>query len=167
MSGKLIDHLIQVQNLSGAIRNAPHSLKDLKGALDGVPFQLLSPGMSGVMNLQKIMQAVTQLAGQLGGLTNVGNFTNMLGQFQGLASSLQGIGQLNPNILASKLNLSQITAAMGNVGAFGAALTQFGSVANLQAINQLTGQPPGSNLQGVQGDQGAGTTPPAAVDPNQ
>lgn len=71
-STKLLDHLIQVKNLSGAIKPAPFVLKNLKDSINGVPFQLLTPGMSGV--LQQALQGIQQFIKMLGGMSQVGNF---------------------------------------------------------------------------------------------
>jgi hypothetical protein len=150
MSNPWLSLIIQKGNKAGVIPSAPQGLQNLKEAIKGVPFQLLQKGMSGVMDVNNIMQGVAQFAQQLGSLSQLGNFTNILGQFKGLASSLPGIAQLNVNTLTSQLNTSALVAAMGPNQAMMAGLTQFAPVALLQNLNTDAGQPSGANINNVQ-----------------
>jgi len=102
----LLDVLIGLQNKSGSIPSAPHTLKNLKGAIVGVPFQILTPGMSGVMSIGNILGAINALAGIL----KIPALQSVLGAVnRGLAS------------------LQTLTGALGNGQALGLALSQYGS----------------------------------------
>lgn len=120
-SQALLNHLIQVLNKSGSIRPAPHGLVKLKEQLEGVPFQLLQKGMSGVLTPQNILQGVMGLAKQMGGLQNVGDFQKILGQVTK--------AQQNPEEIiraASALGVDALVEAVGNNTALTAALSNYG-----------------------------------------
>lgn len=118
MGSKLLDVLIQLQNKSGSIKAAPPTMQNLKQSIQGVPFQLLTPSMSGVPSVQNLVSAVTQLSSLMGGLQNLGSFQSILGKLAGLSS----------------LSVSNFSSAMGPGGMLGAALTQYGGA--IQSLQQ-------------------------------
>lgn len=93
MAQKLLDYIISMANKSGAIPPAPNALKNLKQAIDGVPFELNIPGMSGIMNIQNIMNGLKMLQKQMGGLNNIGDFQQILAQVQNGTASLEQLQQ--------------------------------------------------------------------------
>lgn len=127
MSDKLLDHLIKIQNKSGAIKPAPHGLKKLKESLMGVPFKLEVPGMSGVVNAANLSKGIQSLMGQLGSLQAVGNFGNMLGGASGadMQSRLQSLG------------VGQLIQAVGGATALTASLSNYLGAADSQSIQDL------------------------------
>jgi hypothetical protein len=117
----LLQHLISVGNKSGSIIPAPQGLKKLKEQIEGVPFELLQKGMSGVMTAQNMLQGILGLAKQLGGLQNVGNFQSMNKQVS--------TAQKNPDELvriAAALGVEQLTEAVGDNTALTASLSNYG-----------------------------------------
>lgn len=111
LAGRLIDVLIQRGNVSGSVRPAPHELRNLKDAIAGTPFQLLTPAMSGVLttgNLSSMIQALSKMPGL----------------------SLSELGQLQP-LLSQLLSITpaQAQQAMGAGAALGAALLAYGGAA--------------------------------------
>lgn len=118
----LLDVLTQLGNKSGAIKSAPPALKKLKESIQGVPFELLRPGMSGVMDVGKILQGIAKMAPAMGGLTNMGSFQSILGQLTaGQQAQAQG------GALPASLTVAQLEKALGSGGAIGVALSAFAS----------------------------------------
>lgn len=105
-SSALLKHLVSIQNKSGAIKPAPHGLMKLKESLQGVPFQLLSPSMSGVINKNNLLSGIRQLAQQLGGFGQVGKVQSILEKLQnGTASVSEMIQAVGDNVaLTASLN---------------------------------------------------------------
>jgi hypothetical protein len=122
---KLLQHLIQVKNASGAIKAAPHVMKDLKKHLENLPFDVNQPSMKGVVSTVNMLKGIASLAQQLGGLSQIGQFGNMLGQLQGLAKNLDQAAQLSPQEVAGRLGVEQLTQAVGDAVALGASLMKF------------------------------------------
>lgn len=136
-AGRLVDVLVQNGNESGSVRTAPHSLKNLKKSVQGVPFQLLVPGMAGVLNASGLTQVIQALAKMPGlNISAIGKFQQILGQ---VAAAQQGGQQLQPQ---------DVVAAMGPGGAIGAAMLQFGGA--LQALQQSVNQPQSQPLPPAQ-----------------
>lgn len=106
MPGKLIQTIIEYKNQSGAIPPAPHALEQLKSQIVGVPINLLVPGMSSVLQAGNILQMVLQLAKQMGGLQNVGDFQKWIGKLE-------------------QMTVQDFIEALGGAGALGAALMNF------------------------------------------
>lgn len=149
MGNPWLSLMMQVGNKAGVIPSAPQGLQNLKEAIKGVPFQLLQKGMSGIMDINNIMQGVAQFSQQLGSLSQLGQFGNLFGQFQGLAQNINGIATLNTNILSSRLSVDDLVAAMGPNQAMMAGLTQFAPVVLLQQLNTDSGQAANSNITNV------------------
>lgn len=127
----LLQYLVSVQNISGAIKPAPASLMKVKQALQGVPFQLLQPGMSGVTSIQNLIQSMQQFAKMLGGFTNLANGgTGLTGQLiQQIASGTAGAS-----------SLQSIISAVGPGAALGMSLTTFLGSADLATITSAAPQ---------------------------
>lgn len=112
---KLLDYIISTQNKSGAIPPAPNALKNLKSAIEGVPFELKQPGMSGIFNMNNMLQGLKILQQQMGDLGNIGNFQQILQQIANGTATYQ-----------------QLMDAMGDAGSLSAVLMMYqsqGSVA--------------------------------------
>lgn len=103
----IIDYCISVNNKSGSIPAAPQGLKQLKESIEGVPFELLTQGMSGILNQGNLMQGIQQIAQQMGGIQNLG------GQVQ------QILGQITNGTAST----AQIVQAVGGVTAMTAGLS--------------------------------------------
>ncbi len=123
---KLIDYIISKANQSGAIPPAPNAIKQLKESIEAIPFQLLQPSMSGIMNLSNIMQGLKILEQQMGGLENIGNFQNILQE-----------------VVNGTATYQQLLDAMGDAGLFAASLltyaNQIGSAAASEGISSSSG----------------------------
>lgn len=146
MGNPWLSLIMSVGNKAGVIPSAPQGLQNLKEAIKGVPFQLLQKGMSGVMDVNNIMQGVSQFSQQLGSLGQLGSFGSMLGQFQGMATSISGIASLGPSTLSSVISTSDLVAAMGPNQAMMTALTQFAPIQLIQGLNTDSGQPADANI---------------------
>lgn len=121
----ILDYCISVNNKSGAIPPAPMGLKKLKESIEGLPFELLTPSMSGIF--QNLQGAMGQLAQAMGGFQNLGgNFQSILGQLQ-----------------SGNISVNQIVQNFGGVTAMTAGLSQFLSSSDLQSILNVT--PGGKN----------------------
>lgn len=129
---KLLDTLIKLGNVSGSIRPAPHNLKQLKQSVQGVPFQLLVPGMAGVLNLNNLLQVVQALAKlpNMGGLAGLGQLQPLIGQLTRSGTSA-AVGQ------QQGLTPANIAAAMGQGAAWGSALMAYGGA--LASVQQVAG----------------------------
>jgi hypothetical protein len=149
MGNPWLSTIMSVGNKAGVIPSAPQGLQNLKEAIKGVPFELLQKGMSGIMEVNNILQGVAQFAQQLGSLGQLGNFGNMLGQFQGLANSISEVASLNPDVIASKISVDQLVEAMGPNQAMMAGLTQFAPVILLQKLNTDSGVHPDVNITNI------------------
>lgn len=164
----LIDYCISVGNKSGAIIPAPQGLKKLKESIEGVPFQLLVPGMSGVLSNGNLLQGIQQLAQQLGGLQNLGGqFQQILGQMasgqvsvQQLVNAAGGVTSLTAGLMnyLGASDLASITSI-----APGTQNTSF-NAANVSPTINTTVTTTGSTVyvQGPPGPQGPAATIPAA-----
>lgn len=117
----LLQHLISVGNKSGSIVPAPHGLKKLKEQIEGVPFELLQKGMSGVINPQNMLQGILGLAKQLGGLQNVGNFQKVTQQVNQAEQNPDEIVRI-----AAALGIDALTEAVGDNTALTASLSNYG-----------------------------------------
>jgi len=116
VAGRLIDVLIR-DNSSGAVPTAPHSLRNLKDSIRGVPFELLTKGMSGVLDASSLLDAVRSL------LKVPGLDLSNIGQFQSILSKLA----------SGQAQAADVMNAMGSGGALGASLLGFGG-----ALEQVT-----------------------------
>lgn len=115
----IIDYAISVNNKSGSIPSAPQGIKKLKESIEGVPFELLTKGMSGIFDqLQGQMQ---QLMQAMGGIQNMG------GQAQ------QILGQIQNGTASA----DQLVQAFGGVTAMTAGLSGFLSSGDLKSITSL------------------------------
>lgn len=113
---RLLKQLVKIQNRSGSMKAAPHQLMKLKEGIQKVPFQLLSPGMSQIVNSGNLVKMIQKLAPQLGGL-------NQLGQFKNLLAQAGGTGSIN-NIqsIASRIPTEKLVEALGEANALGMSL---------------------------------------------
>lgn len=130
VAGRLIDVLIQRGNASGAVRPAPHALRELKSSIVGVPFQLLSPSMSGVLtagNLGPVVQRLAQMPGM--SLASLGKLQSVLGQLSQLTVGSGG-------------DPSWLVDAIGAGAAIGTALMAYGGALDTVARGP-GGTPPG------------------------
>jgi len=123
MSGTLIDTLIQLGNKSGSIQSAPMGMKMLKESIEGVPFELLTKGMSGIFD--QLGAQLGQLAQAMGGLQNLG------GNFQSVLGSITN-GTISPD---------QILQSFGGVTAMTAALSSFTGVPLQTIASAAQGNP--------------------------
>ena len=123
---KLVQAIISKQNLSGAIKGAPHGLLKLKEAIEGVPFELLQKGMSGIMDQNNMMKGVMGLVKQLGSVQALGG---QLSQVLQQAASQAGVSgdlmKIDPSALAQHVNVDQLIAAIGDSNALTAALSNY------------------------------------------
>lgn len=117
--GTIIDYCISVNNKSGSIPPAPQGLKKLKESIEGVPFELLTKGMSGIFD--QIQGQIQQLMQVMGGIQNMG------GQAQ------QILGQLQNGTASA----DQIVKAFGGVTAMTAGLAGHLSSDDLKAVTDL------------------------------
>jgi len=106
-SAGLLQWIMSRQNTLAAVKPAVPSLMNLKQSVQGVPFQLLRPGMGGVMSAANIMSGLQGMIGQLGGLGAIPGLQSILGQ-----------------ITKGTASLSQLQNALGG-GAFAAAMASF------------------------------------------
>lgn len=116
---KLLKHLLKKQNKSGSIKPAAQSLLKLKEALEKVPFQLQSKGMSGVVSGSSMMKGVQKAAQLLGSLGAVGEFKNALGKVQARGSSLDSA---TADQIAAVVSQADIEEALGGASALGLSL---------------------------------------------
>jgi hypothetical protein len=110
---KLLDYIISVSNKSGSIPPAPNALKNLKGSIENVPFNLLTPSMSGLFTQANLLQGVQLLLQQMGNLNNIGNFQQLLSQFNN-----------------GSITTQQLLDALGNAGSMSAVMMTFGKENN-------------------------------------
>lgn len=115
----IVDYCISVNNKSGAIPPAPQGLKKLKESIEGVPFELLTKGMSGIFD--KLPQQMQQLSQMMGGLQNMG------GQFQQILGQIQN----------GTVSVDQLVNAFGGVTAMTAGLSSFLSSEDMDAIRKI------------------------------
>ena len=127
MADNLLDHLIQIGNEAGSIRPAPDVLKKLKKSLEGVPFDINVPSMSGVISASKMLSSALQLIQSKGDAGAAGNLGNVLAPIQTAINQAGGdIKNLDPNVLASKIDMDALSAAVGDAMTLGLSLVQFG-----------------------------------------
>jgi hypothetical protein len=148
---KLLRKITELANKSGAIKPSPQALLNLKETLESrVPFELLKPSMSNVMNAGNMLNGLLALAGSIGGIQNMADLSKILGGLGGsnlgqlaqqiqkalqTASGGQGGGSNNSGqsqqdaqtkaavqALASFLDAEKMIAELGDVGAFIAGL---------------------------------------------
>jgi len=117
---KLIEYLISSLNKSGSIKPAPNALKDLKSSIEGIPFALNQPSMSGLFNMNNIMQGLKILQKQMGGLENIGSFQEILQQINN-----------------GTVTLKQLEDALGNGGALATVLMNYQSLESIQQSTTL------------------------------
>lgn len=67
---KLLPWIIGKGNDSGSIRSAPQGLLKLKESIEGLPFALKTPSMSGIFD--KLQGQMQQLIQSMGGIQNMG-----------------------------------------------------------------------------------------------
>lgn len=118
----LLQHLIKVRNKSGAIKPAPNRLIKLKESIEGVPFALNTPSMSGVITLLNMLKGIAKLSKQLGGIQEVGNFQKVMKKIAPVANST------NPEAVAQAaqtLTLGELIEAVGNNTALSASLSAY------------------------------------------
>lgn len=125
--GTIIDYCISVNNKSGSIPSAPQGLKKLKESIEGVPFELLTKGFSGIFD--QLQQGMQQLTQAMGGIQNMG------GQVQQILSQVQN----------GTASVDQLVQAFGGVTAMTAGLSNSLSSVDLQSITSLA---PGANTGG-------------------
>jgi len=128
---KLLQHLVSVRNQSGSIKPAPHGLLKLKESITNVPFELLVPGLSGVITQANLAKGIARLIKQLGSVSAVGNFGGILAKAGG--TEAQHISQLP---------LDQLVAAVGESVALTASLDSYLGSSDQQAMDRLGGVPP-------------------------
>lgn len=117
----IVKYAMSVGNKSGAIPAAPQGILNLKESIEGLPFELLTPSMSQIFNQGKMLQGIKQLAQQLGGLQNLGNFQQILGQ-----------------VTNGSVSVDQMVQAVGGVTAMTASLNTFMPQAALDTINAIS-----------------------------
>lgn len=124
---KLLQAIISKQNISGAIKGGPHGLLKLKEAIEGVPFELLQKGMSGIMDQNNMMKGVMGLVKQLGSVQALGGqLSQVLQQAASAAGvSVNQLSQINPETLAQHVNVDQLISAIGDSNALTAALSNY------------------------------------------
>jgi phage-related protein len=122
MGQKLLDYIISKNNLSGSIPPAPQGLKNLKESIEGLPFELLSPSISGIFG--QLQQQLQQLIQSMGGIQNMGG---------------QGIQQVLGQIQNGTISVDQIIETFGGVTAMTAGLSGYLPAELSQAITQLAG----------------------------
>lgn len=128
MSDSLLQLLVQLQNKSGAIKPAPQALINLKQSIMGIPHDINIPGMSQVMSMINMALGIVQMVKQLGSMSAVGNFTNILGQVGGgnLQQALQSVG------------VAGIQQAVGNAVSLMAGLSAYTSAGQAQQTPPTT-----------------------------
>lgn len=119
----LLKHLKSVQNKSGSIKPSPMTLLKLKESLKKVPLELLQKSMSGVVTSQNLMKGIQMAAKQLGGLSNVGEFKNILSQAQAGGSSGAGLNDQSAQEIAARVSLPDLEEAVNPSMALGLSLT--------------------------------------------
>lgn len=128
MSTKLLDHLVSVGNKSGAIPSAPGSLKTLKQAIEAVPFDTNSPGMSQVLQMSNLVAGLVQAIKELGSLAAVGEFKNILGRVQQELAG-QALSSVDPERLTAALqravSTDELREAVGDAAALGVSLRNY------------------------------------------
>lgn len=115
----IIDYCISVNNKSGSIPPAPQGLKKLKESIEGVPFELLTKGMSGIFD--KLQGQMQQLMQAMGGIQNMG------GQAQQILQQVQN----------GTATTDQLVKAFGGVTAMTAGLSGFLSSDDLKSITSI------------------------------
>lgn len=115
----IVDYCISVGNKSGSIPSAPQGLKKLKESIEGVPFELKVPGMSGIF--KNLAQQIQQMAQQMGGIQNMG------GQAQQILQQVQN----------GTASADQLVQAFGGVTAMTAGLSSFLSTNDQNAVTSL------------------------------
>lgn len=128
MKTKLLDHLVACGNKSGAIPSAPAGLKNLKEAIDGVPFSVDVPGMSEVMKIGNMVPHLVDQIQSLGSLSAVGEFKNVLGKVQGrIVSDITkvSVDELTDALVATVTD-DELREAVGDATALMAGLKRFG-----------------------------------------
>jgi hypothetical protein len=86
-------------NESGAVPPAPQGLQTIKQSLKAVPATSETPGMSGVVNTQNLLNGVSSFLKGGGNISSLGQFSQILGKIGG-----GGIASASP---------AQVTAAVG------------------------------------------------------
>jgi hypothetical protein len=122
---KLLNHLIRVKNRSGTLKPAPHNLKKLKEALNGVPFQLDVKSMSGVVTSQNMLQGIQKLAKQLGGLGEVGQFKNVMAKARESGVNGSSLATANVAAIADHVPVEDLEEAVGGALALGISLMAY------------------------------------------
>lgn len=118
----IVKYALSVGNKSGAIPAAPQGILKLKESIEGLPFELLTKSMSGILDPGVIQQGIQQLAQQMGGLQNLG------GQLQSI------LGQ----VTAGTASVQQIVQAVGGVTSMTAGLNTFLGAADTAVISALS-----------------------------
>lgn len=122
----IIDYCISVNNKSGSIPPAPQGLKKLKESIEGVPFALLTKGMSGIFDNNLVGQ-IMQMAQQMGGLQNMGG---------------KGTQQIMQQLQNGTAAIDQVIQTFGGVTAMTAGLGGFLSSDDQKSITSLIPTPP-------------------------
>jgi hypothetical protein len=117
----ILKYVASVGNKSGAIPAAPQGLLKLKESIEGLPFELLNKSMGQILEQGKVMQGIQQLAQQMGGLQNLGNFQQILSQ-----------------VSKGTATVEQITQAVGGVTSMAAGLSSFLPQTALDAISSVS-----------------------------
>lgn len=125
---KLLKEIISRANKSGSIKGAPHGLIKLKEAIEGVPFELLMPGMSGIFSQGNMMKGIMGMLKQ--GL-NIGDLGSQVSQAIQQAAGAAGISnagnitKIDPMALAQHIDVEKIIQSMGDNNALTAALSNY------------------------------------------
>lgn len=137
-TSKLIDHLVSVGNKSGAIRCAPQGLRDMKEALERVPFDVVVPGMSNLIKVENMVAGIVDMVGSLGSLRALGD----------LGPLMSRVGAELGTTDVTKIDPARLTEAVSRVASSGELSSILGGATSL-----LT------SLQSLKGDRGDGQAP--------
>lgn len=125
----IIDYCISVNNKSGSIPPAPQGIKKLKESIEGVPFELLTKGMSGIFD---------QLQGQLQQLMQaMGGIQNMISKSGGSGGGGQQLQQMLGQIQNGTASTDDLVKIFGGVTAMTAGLAGHLSSDDLKAVTDL------------------------------
>lgn len=126
---RLLQHLVSINNESGAAVPAPGTLLNLEGQVKKVPVALLTPGMSGLVSSGNMVSGLLQFISALGSTDGFGNIAQLIQQAASAATGSNGSSPTTQQIVASAASIlpaNQLVATMGNFNALATSLVGIG-----------------------------------------
>ena len=126
---KLLEHLVSINNESGAAKPAPSTLLNLEGQVKKVPVALLTPGMSGLVSSGNMMAGLMQLIAGLGSTDGFGNIAQLIQMAASAVSGDQGTTPTPQQLAASAASVlpaNDLVAQLGNFNALATSLIGIG-----------------------------------------